>query len=221
MGKAERYHRLLRQIAIAFAAVNLVTIFTCDLREWFVYFDPIPMKVGVLPVFVVALPLLPFVINIDGKVPAPLSTIVWLIGTSATMIVFEAIWFAQIIIATFCRGPFWSFYWPWEQRVPKLVPLNLLDLSELFWLVLLGYARRPEGALREAPGLCLLAIHFFLSPFLAFVVWRRCPSQTSSARLWTFLLLVQALSFTLLKMTMHQLFNIRYIVSFSQAMLNI
>ena len=71
---------------------------------------------------------------------------------------FEAIWIALIVFALLFRGPDWNFYWPWEPWTPKLVPLNTVNFSEVFWTQLsnLRIANAP-WIVRETPGLILAA----------------------------------------------------------------
>ena len=48
---------------------------------------------------------------------------------------FIILWVVLIILGTFLRGPNWNFFGPYEYWDPnKLVPLNNVNVSEIFWV---------------------------------------------------------------------------------------
>lgn len=222
MDAAEHFHRVLRKVAQGIAIVNLISVFALDIREWLVYFDPFVLRAAVLPAFVIGLPILPFLQPIDRNRPARRSTTIWLALTLGALLLFEALWIVQILIAMFFRDPFWNFYWPWEERGWKLVPLNTFDLSELFWIRLVGQEERPSDfALREAPGIVLIATHFVVLPLAATAILRRAAPYVPAWRQWCYAIVFQLFTFVLLKIALCCLFNMRYIVTWPEQMLNL
>ncbi|NIV47403.1 MAG: hypothetical protein GWN46_11625, partial [Gammaproteobacteria bacterium] len=62
-----------------------------------------------------------------------------------------------IVIGTFLRGPNWNFFGPFEYwDVNKIEPLVNVDLSEMFWIKVLGVGLPGHWLIREAPGLLLV-----------------------------------------------------------------
>jgi hypothetical protein len=222
MDAVERWHRVLRKIALGIAIFNLVSIFALDVREWLVYFDPLPLRVAVFPAFVIGLPLLPFLQPIDRNRPPRRWTTIWLALTFAAVLLFEALWIVQILIATFCRDPFWNFHWPWEEGGVNVVPLNRFDLSELYWIRLVGQEERPSTfAMREAPGIVLVATHLVLVPLVAMLILRWAAPQLPAWRPWCYAIVFQLLTLVLLKIALQCLFNMKYIVAWPEQMLNL
>ena len=219
---AERCHRWLRLAAIGFAAFNLLSIFALDVREWLVYFDPVPCQFLVWPTFVVALPALAFLLPLEWNSPPGIDAKVWLALIAIVVAGFELLWLWQIAVASFCRAPDWTFYWPWEPHHGKFVPLNNLDLSEYLWLHAIGRQERSRGFLiREAPGLALVGIHFLAVPLLAIYVVR---ARSRSIALWRLLLMalaIQLMTFVLLKIALYCSVNVKYIIAWPEKMLNL
>ena len=62
---------------------------------------------------------------------------------------FLVLWVTLIVMGTFLRGPNWNFFGPYEiWDAHKVEALNNVDLSEYFWVWILGSSRprAPEGA---------------------------------------------------------------------------
>ena len=146
---------------------------------------------------------------------------VWLACVTIAWTVFESLWFFQIAIAICCRGPLWNFYWPWEERVPKIQPLNSIDLSEFFWIQLLGGARPQDRLVREMPGIILIVTHLVVVPLLVCIAARRCRRQVPIWRTFLLFLVVQVLVGIAGKILLRNMLNWKYFVSFPEQMLNI
>ncbi|MBI3009443.1 MAG: cytochrome b N-terminal domain-containing protein, partial [Candidatus Omnitrophica bacterium] len=119
------------------------------LQELLVYFDPWIAGVLLPTLIVVGLMAIPYVdINPKGvgywakmgkrragplslwmPTERPFAVSVFMLGT--------ILWFALIFIGTYCRGPNWEWYWPWEpwshRRITKFTLKNLPN----FWGALL------------------------------------------------------------------------------------
>ena len=221
MSIAERYHRTLRWAALAIAAINLLSVFGLDTREWLVYFDPIAGRALVLPAFLLALPALPFLLPIDRDSSSIRATTRWLELITFVIVAFEALWWFQIAIAMFFRGPDWNFYWPWEDRVAKFVPLNNVDLSEYFWVLALGCARPADFLTREASGLALVGTHLLLVPLLVASVVRIRSKSIATWRLLLLALSIQLLTLIALKLAIRCLWNVKYVIYWPEHFLNL
>jgi hypothetical protein len=147
---------------------------------------------------------------------------------------FLQLWVFLILIGTFLRGPNWTFFGPYEVRDPyKLTALSSVKLSEWFWVTLLGRGVPPvpvdAGLLaklghvlwREIAGVMLTALYFVaLPPLLGRTVLRNFRPQMGLARyaLMAFLLLMMAT--VPLKMLLRWAFNLSYVVSMPEYLLN-
>ncbi|MEQ8786994.1 MAG: hypothetical protein RIC55_11870 [Pirellulaceae bacterium] len=213
------YHRALRLIAVALALINLVTCLALDQREWLVYFDPMIILVVVFPAFVIALPALPFLRPL-GRGDSPVVDQLWLAFITLMLLGLEAFWFLMIALGTFCRDPNMTFYWPWEPRVAKLVPLNSFNLSEWIWILQFERPTPENPLIREAFGLLLLAMYLFVAPLAA--AWlsgiREIASFWRACACWG---CIQLLTLILLKVFLCWSVNLKYLVAFPEWFLNI
>ncbi len=58
---------------------------------------------------------------------------------------FVVLWVVLILLGTFLRGPNWNFFGPYEfWDLHKVIPLNNVNLSDIFWIQLLGTAKPPH-----------------------------------------------------------------------------
>jgi len=163
------------------------------LQELLVYFDPWIAGVVLPTVIILGLMAIPYVdINPKGvgywatmrwkragilpiwyPEERPFAVSVFLLGT--------VMWFVLIFIGTYCRGPNWEWYWPWEawshRRIAKLTLKNLPNLWGgllLVSYVLLGMpisrrlkARLSAGSGARAPALASAALHVGLGLVMA------------------------------------------------------
>jgi hypothetical protein len=96
---------------------------------------------------------------------------------------FLVLWVTLIVMGTFLRGPNWNFFGPYETwDAHKVEALNNVDLSQYFWIGMLGQglpqAPAESGAftqifyilLRESPGLVLVVSYLALTPPMLVVV---------------------------------------------------
>ncbi len=131
------------------------------LQEMLVYFDPWMAGVVLPSMIVVGLIAIPYIdFNPRGNgyftfVERRFSIIMFLFG-------FLVLWVTLIVLGTILRGPNWNFFAPFEYWDPhKVLPLNNVNLSDLFWLKLMGTAASADVRLpdsdQRAPGECHLA----------------------------------------------------------------
>ncbi len=70
---------------------------------------------------------------------------------------FVILWSSLIVLGTFLRGPNWNFFGPFEYwDTHKLEALTNVDLSEYFWVRMLGQGLPTNYFIRELPGIILV-----------------------------------------------------------------
>ncbi len=178
------------------------------LQELLVYFDPWIAGVVLPLVITLGLASIPYLDpnpSCGGRYTLkrrPLALSLFLFGF--------ALWCALIAVGTFCRGPGWAWFWPWEKwndsRAALMTPLR--PLPEVLGL--------PPGLPSFAGGLVLLALWFLFVGFALRAVLRRLdPAGRNPLGRGRFLFLV-FLSGTMLgvavKILLHLLLDINYIV---------
>ena len=97
------------------------------------------------------------------------------------------LWVVLILLGTFLRGPNWNFFGPYEYwDLHKLIPLNNVNLSEIFWIQLLGTTKPPSILLRELPGIVLCLAYFTLVPYLMYrLFFKKYAEQAGMLRYLT------------------------------------
>ncbi|HTN77583.1 MAG TPA: hypothetical protein VL096_20130, partial [Pirellulaceae bacterium] len=149
---------------------------------------------------------------------------------------FFVLWVMLIVMGTFMRGPNWNFFGLYETWDPhKVEALNNVDLSQYFWVELLGMARpkvEPEYSalysvwiylLREMPGI-LLTIGYFLVLPPAFVLgskyFRDLFLKMGFIRYMVLTNLLLMMMLLPLKMILRWSFNLKYFISYPEFLLN-
>jgi hypothetical protein len=162
--------------------------FINGVQELFVYFDPWLAR-GVLPVvYTLGFVAIAFLYKANSDAVSPRFASVGSFAVAMLLLGFEAVWIFLIAVAMFFRGPDWNFYWPWETWNPKVVPLNNVNLSDVFWVRLTG--RGVEDMpwfVREAPGLILSVAYLALGLLIARNLSR---GKDNSMAYWCFVLMV-------------------------------
>lgn len=193
------------------------------LQEMLVYFDPWMAGV-VLPSFIIvgliAIPYIDFNQKGNGYYTfnqRPFSIVMFLFG-------FVVLWVVLIVLGTFLRGPNWNFFGPYEFWDPhKTVPLNNVNLSDYFWLGLLGFAM--EGMpwyIRELPGIVLtLAYLLALPPILAKTIMKPFFIRMGFIRFFVLVTLMQFMASLPIKMVLRWTINLKYIVFIPEFFFNI
>jgi hypothetical protein len=193
------------------------------LQEMLVYFDPWMAGV-VLPTFIiVGLMAMPYIdYNQRGNgyytfVQRKFSISMFLFG-------FLVLWVTLIVLGTFLRGPNWNFFGPFEAWDPhKTVPLNNVNLSDYFWLGLMGEAIEGKNwFIRELPGIILiLGYLLLLPPLLAKTVMRKMFIKMGFMRFFILVTLLQFMALLPIKMVLRWTINLKYIVFIPEWFLNI
>jgi hypothetical protein len=203
------------------------------LQEMLVYYDPWMAGVVLPSLVVFGLMAIPFIdfnrqgngyYTIDQR---KFSYIVFQIG-------FLEMWVTLIILGTFLRGPNWNFFGPYEYWDPhKVLALNNVDLSQIFWVNFLGQSlpKAPPDAdmftklgfiaLREAPGIISLLIYFLaLPPLMAVTVFRKFFVRMGFIRYMVMSNLLLFMIALPAKMILRWTINLKYIVSIPEFFLN-
>tara|TARA_B110000003_G_scaffold183954_1_gene182943 strand:+ start:136 stop:1254 length:1119 start_codon:yes stop_codon:yes gene_type:complete len=136
------------------------------LQEMLVYYDPWIAGI-LLPIFcVVGLMAIPYM-DINKKGDGYYSFKERRVGIFIFMYGWIVLWLFLIVLGTFFRGPNWNFYGPFEYwDAHKVVALNNINLSEYFWVKLLGTGLPDNILLREFVGFIVVGIYLFVTPVL-------------------------------------------------------
>lgn len=193
------------------------------LQEMLVYFDPWMAGV-VLPTFIIvgliALPYIDF--NQKGNGYYTFNQRAFAITTF--LMGFIVLWVVLIILGTFLRGPNWNFFGLFERwDAHKNVPLNNVNLSDLFWLNILGQSvENKHWFIRELPGILLmLGYLLLLPPLLAKTFMRSFFVRMGFIRFFILVTLIQFMALMPIKMILRWTINLKYIVFIPEAFFNI
>lgn len=205
------------------------------LQEMLVYYDPWMAGV-VLPNLVVgglmAIPYLDFNKRGNGYYTIEQRKFAYIMFQFG----FLVLWVTLIIMGTFLRGPNWNFFGPYETwDVHKVEALNNVDLSEYFWIWMLGRGRPlpPEGAtegikfmwaiIRELPGIVLLISYLTVVPPALVVFSRFFRDLFLRMGFVRYMVLTNLLLMMMLlpiKMVARWTVNMKYFISMPEYMLN-
>jgi Cytochrome b(C-terminal)/b6/petD len=193
------------------------------LQEMLVYYDPWMAGV-VLPTFIIigliAIPYIDF--NRQGNGYFTFTQRKFAITTF--VFGFVVLWVTLIVLGTFLRGPNWNFFGPFEYWDPhKVDPLTNVNVSQIFWLRLLG--KPLEGmnpVVRELPGFFLCFVYLFLlPPILAKTVMKSFFVKMGFVRFFVLVTLIQFMAALPIKMVLRWSFNLKYIVYLPEIFFNI
>lgn len=212
----------LKVLALALAAANLVLWYAAPwlrdsfdavtgrlasplrpmvlngVQELLVYYDPWLAR-GVFPlVYTLGFVAIAFLFQPAPDAAGAIS------GSAAVAILllsFEAVWVFLMAFTILFRGPDWNFYWPWEAWVPKLVPKNPVNFSDVFWKYLAGLkVPHTPWIVHEAPSLLLTAGYLSLGLLVARPLSQRVGYSTAYC-CFVLLTLFALVPLFLLKMT--------------------
>ncbi|HTK75829.1 MAG TPA: hypothetical protein VL371_11270 [Gemmataceae bacterium] len=192
------------------------------LQEMLVYFDPWMAGVVLPTMIIVGLIAMPY-IDFNQKGNGYFTFRERKFALSTWMYGFVVLWVVLIVLGTFLRGPNWNFFGPFEHWDPhKVVPLNNVNLSELFWLPLGVVPEQLHWFVRELPGIILvLAYLIAIPPLLARTVMRRFFVKMGFARFMLLVTLMQFMASLPIKMVLRWTLNLKYIVYIPEFFFNI
>ncbi len=206
------------------------------LQEMLLYFDPWMAGVVLPSLVVFGLMAIPYLdVNKAGNgyytiSQRPFAYLTFQFG-------FLVLWMLLMLIGTFFRGPNWSFFGFFETwDVHKVEALNNVQLSQRFWIDLLGVplpqAQPDAGGLtrlgcivwRELPGIVLLGCYFIGLPVALAKysrVFRRLFQRLGTPRYVVLILLLLIMLFLPIKMVCRWSFNLNYFLSIPEYSLNL
>ena len=204
------------------------------LQEMLVYYDPWMAGV-VLPLIIVggmmAIPYIDFNQRGNGYYcfnDRKFAVITFLFG-------FLPLWVAMIVLGTFIRGPNWNMFGPYEfWDVHKLEVLNNINLSDWFWLDVMGRSLpKPDSTAsvasqavtiltREWLGVALtLGYLLILPPLMAATIFRNMYVRMGFLRYMVLANLLLFMAALPVKMLARLTFSLKYIVAIPEWFFNI
>ncbi len=133
------------------------------------------------------------------------------------------LWVVLILLGTFLRGPNWNFFGPYEYwDLHKLIPLNNVNLSDIFWIQLLGTAKPTSILVREAPGFLLCLAYFTFAPLILYrFFFKKYTEQAGMLRYMTLAVLILFMASLPIKMVLRWTINLKYLVAIPEYFFNI
>jgi hypothetical protein len=192
------------------------------LQEMLVYYDPWIAGI-VLPMFcILGLMAIPYM-DINKKGDGYYSFKERRVGIFIFMYGWIVLWLFLIVLGTFFRGPNWNFYGPFEYwDTHKVVALNNVNLSEYFWVKLLGKGLPENILLREFVGFLVVGAYLFILPFILAKTWLKEMLEAYGpirfVALMTFGLVMLSLP---LKMYFRWVVNLKYFIAIPEYFFNI
>ncbi|HEY1376879.1 MAG TPA: hypothetical protein VGF55_08790 [Gemmataceae bacterium] len=192
------------------------------LQEMLVYYDPWMAGVWLPTLIIVGLIAMPY-IDFNQKGNGYFTFRERKFALSVFMYGFLVLWVVLIVLGTFLRGPNWNFFGPFERWDPhKVVPLNNVNLSEMFWLAFNVVPTDLHWFVRELPGIILVLAYLFLVPLiLARTVLRPFYVRMGAVRYLILVILLLHMAALPIKMVLRWTMNLKYIVAIPEYFLNI
>lgn len=104
-------------------------------------------------------------------------------------------WFALVVVGQYLRGPYWSFYWPWEDKeIPKQLEVTLSNF--------------PLPA-----GIAFLVCYFALGLTIPAVVFQNFFWRLGPVRYHITMMLLMLMMLVPVKILLRQAFHIKYILT--------
>jgi hypothetical protein len=127
------------------------------------------------------------------------------------------------VLGTFLRGPNWNFFGPFEYwDTHKLEALTNVDLSEYFWVRMLGQGLPTNYFIRELPGIILCLIYVAVLPVvLARGAFKSFYVKLGAPRFYVTVFLFLMMMSLPIKMLLRWIFNLKYIVAIPEIFFNI
>ncbi len=192
------------------------------LQEMLVYYDPWIAGI-VLPLFcIIGLMAIPYM-DINKKGDGYYSFKERRVGIFIFMYGWIVLWLFLIVLGTFFRGPNWNFYGPFEYwDAHKVVALNNVNLSEYFWVKLLGTGLPENIILREIIGFITVGIYLFILPIILAKTWLKDMLEAYGPVRFVSLMLFGLVMLSLpLKMYFRWIFNLKYFIAIPEYFFNI
>jgi hypothetical protein len=193
------------------------------LQEMLVYFDPWLAGVVLPGLIILGLMAIPY-IDTNPKGNGYYTFRERKIEIALFFFGFLVLWNQLIVIGTFLRGPNWNFFGPYEFWDPnKVEALVNVNLSEYFWIKLLGSGLPGNFFVRELPGILLIGFYFFALPvLLRRTRWfRKYFEKLGPPRYYVGVTLFLFMMLLPIKMYCRWVFNLKYFVQIQEYFFNI
>jgi hypothetical protein len=192
------------------------------LQEMLVYYDPWMAGVWLPTLIIVGLIAMPY-IDFNQKGNGYFTFKERGFALSVFMYGFLVLWVVLIVLGTFLRGPNWNFFGPFEPWDPhKVVPLNNVNLSQMFWLSFNVVPTSLHWFVRELPGIVLVLAYLFIVPLvLAKTVLRPFYIRMGAVRYLLLVILLLHMAALPIKMVLRWTLNLKYIVAIPEYFFNI
>ena len=192
------------------------------LQEMLVYFDPWMAGVVLPSLIVVGLMAVPYIdTNKAGSgyytyAHRKFAYITFQYG-------FLVLWVILILLGTFLRGPNWNFFGPYEYwDLHKIIPLNNINLSDIFWVEMIGRKKPDSILVRELPGLLICLGYFIiLPPLLGKLFFKKMIAQGGMLRYSVMVVLLLFMASLPIKMVLRWTLNLKYLVAIPEYFFNI
>ena len=192
------------------------------LQEMLVYFDPWMAGVVLPGIIVVGLLAIPY-IDVSPQGNGYYSFKGRYLAMGGFLFGWLVLWIYLILIGTFLRGPNWTFYGPFEYwDFHKVVAANNVNVSEYFWIKMLGTPLPKNIFLREWLGVALTATYFILPTwYITKKYGKRFIDRMGYCRYYILIFLVLSMGSLPLKMYLRWFFNLKYIIAMPEFELNL
>jgi hypothetical protein len=192
------------------------------LQEMLVYYDPWMAGVVLPTMIIVGLIAIPY-IDFNQKGSGYYTFVQRKFAVTTFLFGFVVLWVTLIVLGTFLRGPNWNFFGPFEYWDPhKVLPLNNVNLSQIFWQRWLGV--KVEGMpwyTREIPGFVVVLAYLFLLPPILARLMRGFFIRMGFVRFFVLVTLIQFMAALPIKMILRWTINLKYIVFIPEYFFNI
>jgi hypothetical protein len=203
------------------------------LQEMLVYFDPWLAGVVFPTLIIVGLMAIPF-IDTNPRGNGYFTFKERRVEIGIFLYGFLVLWVLLVVSGTFLRGPNWNFFGPyeyWDQH--RVEPLLNVNVSDFFWVKLLGRPLPTNPILREFIGIIVTLIYVGVLPvamampkeklpgFLRWLSLHRYYQKMGPARYYLGVSLFLLMLSLPIKMYLRWFFNLKYIVAFPEIFFNI
>jgi hypothetical protein len=192
------------------------------LQEMLVYYDPWLAGVVFPSLIIVGLMAIPY-IDLNPKGNGYFTFKERKVEITIFLFGFLILWVLLVILGTFLRGPNWNIFGPYEfWDIHKLEALNNVNLSEYFWIKLLGIGLPPNMIVRELPGILLVLFYLVVLPgLLTRTLLSKYFVKLGIWRYSVFVMLLLAMVELPIKMILRWTVNLKYIVAMPEIFFNI
>jgi hypothetical protein len=200
------------------------------LQEMLVYFDPWLAGVVFPSLIIVGLMAIPY-LDTNPKGNGYFTFKERKVEITLFLFGFLILWVLLVLLGTFLRGPNWNFFGPYEfWDLHKLEALNNVNVSEYFWVKMLGRGLPTNMFVRELPGILLVLFYVGVLPgLLAFrhkilglpIGLKKYYDKMGIYRYSIFVMLLLAMISLPIKMILRWTVDLKYIVAMPEIFFNI